>query len=73
MLNSSMAMTAADSAAYDAAMPIATADAATYSKAAGYNVDQANQVALKNTDYTNAAGQFNAGRESGGDGKPRSR
>lgn len=44
IVNSSLAQTAADAAAYQTALPIATADAATYSKAAGYNVDQANQA-----------------------------
>lgn len=51
--NSSMALGAADAAAYDVAVPIATADAATAAKAAGYNVDQANQFAVRNTDYSN--------------------
>lgn len=50
LLNSSIAMGAADSAAYDAAMPIATADAANASKVAGYNTDQTNQFAIKNLD-----------------------
>jgi hypothetical protein len=53
LANSSLAMTAADSAAYDAAIPIAQADAATAAKAAGYNADQANQVAMRNADYEN--------------------
>lgn len=39
LLNSSIAMTGADDAAYRAAIPIAQADAATYAKAAGYNAD----------------------------------
>lgn len=43
-VNTSMAMTAADDAAYTAATPIATADAATRAKAAGYNADQLNQL-----------------------------
>lgn len=50
LLNSSIAMGAADSAAYDAATPIATADAANASKVAGYNTDQKNQFAIKNLD-----------------------
>ena len=41
--NSSMATTASDAAAYQAAIPIAQADAATTSKAAGYNADIQNQ------------------------------
>lgn len=43
LANSSLAVTAGDSAAYDAAIPIAGADAATFAKAAGYNADQINQ------------------------------
>lgn len=42
-VNSSMAQTASDAAAYQAAIPIAQADAATTSKAAGYNADIQNQ------------------------------
>ena len=53
LASSSMATTASDAAAYDAAIPIATADASTFSKAAGYNADQTNQFAVKNTDYQN--------------------
>lgn len=44
LLNSNMALTAADAAAYQAAIPIAQADAATYAKAAGYNADASNQL-----------------------------
>lgn len=36
------------------ATPIATADAATYAKAAGYNADMPNQFAMKNNDSANA-------------------
>ena len=50
LLNSSIAMGAADSAAYDAALPIATADAATAAKAASYNADQQNVFSIKNMD-----------------------
>jgi hypothetical protein len=53
LLNSSIANSAADSAAYDAAIPIATADAATFAKAAGYNADQSNQFAVRNVDSQN--------------------
>lgn len=45
MLNSSLATTAADAATYQAAIPIAANDAATYAKAAGYNADTPNQFA----------------------------
>lgn len=47
LLNSSIAATAADSAAYEAAIPIAQADAATTAKAASYNADQQNQFTLE--------------------------
>lgn len=60
LLNTSMAVQAGEAAAYDAAMPIATADAATAAKAAGYNADQSNQFAVRNVDAVNTAGQFNA-------------
>jgi hypothetical protein len=43
LLNSSIASTAADSAAYQAAMPIAQSDAATYARAAEINTNQENQ------------------------------
>ncbi len=45
LLNSSIGIGAGQAALYDAALPMATADAATYSKAAGYNADQTNQFA----------------------------
>lgn len=51
--NSSMALTAGDAAAYDAAMPVAQADAATFAKAAGYDADQKNQFTKTNADYEN--------------------
>ena len=53
LVNTSMAITAGQDAAYRAAIPIATNDAATFSKAAGYNADQGNQFAVRNTDYKN--------------------
>jgi hypothetical protein len=56
LTNSTMAITAADDAAYRAAIPIATADAATASKAAGYNADQGNQFSVRNADYGNQYG-----------------
>jgi hypothetical protein len=58
--NSSMAQTAAQSAAYQAAVPIANADAQTNAKAAGYNADETNQFGIKNADYLNTASQFSA-------------
>lgn len=60
LLNSSIAATAGQSAAFDAAIPIATADAATAAKAAGYNADEQNQFDVQNAGYGNSAGQFNA-------------
>lgn len=42
------------------ATPIATSDAATYAKSAGYNADQGNQFAVANQNATNTAGQVNA-------------
>ena len=51
--NTSMATTAGEAAAYQAAIPIAQADAATAAKAAGYNADQSNQFATHNVDAQN--------------------
>jgi hypothetical protein len=59
-LNSSMAETAGQLAAYNAAIPLAQQDAQTYSKAAGYNADEVNQFAVQNATFKNQAGQFNA-------------
>ena len=53
LLNSSLGITAGESAAYDAAMPIAQADAAAALRAGGYNVEVGNQFAVKDTDTTN--------------------
>lgn len=61
LLNSSIAQTGADEAAYAAAIPIATTDAATYNNAAGYNANEGNLFQQANVNSTNAAGQFNAG------------
>jgi hypothetical protein len=54
--NSSMAQTAGDAAAYQAAIPIAQSDAATFAKAAGYNADEPNQFAVHNVDASNQFG-----------------
>jgi hypothetical protein len=51
--NTSMAVTAGQAAAYQAALPIAQADAATAAKAAGYNANTANDFAGKNIDSSN--------------------
>jgi hypothetical protein len=53
LANSSMAVSAGERAAFEAAMPIATADAATFAKAAGYNADQKNQFARENVNSEN--------------------
>lgn len=42
------------------ATPIATSDANTFAKAAGYNTDQENQFAMANQAASNTAGQVNA-------------
>lgn len=60
LLNSAMATTAGESAVYSAAMPIATQDAATFAKAAGYNADMSNQFAVHNVDSQNQAAMFGA-------------
>jgi hypothetical protein len=60
LLNSSIANTGAQEAAYAAAIPIATTDAATYNNAAGYNANESNIFAMQNANAQNAAGQFGA-------------
>lgn len=55
LLNSSMGVQAGEAAAYDAALPIASADAQTAAKAAGYNADQGNQFAVQNANSANQA------------------
>jgi hypothetical protein len=53
MLNGTMAVSAGEEAATNAAMPIATADAATYAKAADYNAALENQARMANMDAYN--------------------
>lgn len=71
LLNSSMAVGAAQDATINAALPIAQADAARYGQAAGYNADTtnkfnaaafdaANQSKAFEADATNKTSQFNA-------------
>lgn len=60
LLNSSMAVQAGQAAMYDAALPIAQADAGTFGRAAAYNADTENQFAGKNVDASNAAFKSNA-------------
>jgi hypothetical protein len=61
LLNSSMAVGAGQAALYDAALPIAQADAGTFGAAAKTNAGEANTTARFNTDAVNTAGRFNAG------------
>lgn len=63
LLNSSMAMTAADSAMYDAAMPIATQDASTFARAGEFNANTSNTFARDNNQFTRDAfmADFNVG------------
>lgn len=56
LLNSAMAVTAGELAGYEAALPIAQADAATFAKAAGYNADMGNQFKVRNVDSRNQYG-----------------
>lgn len=58
ILNSTLAMTAGDLAAYDAMMPIASQDAETFGKSAMFNADSENQFKVKNVDAQNAAKAF---------------
>ncbi|WP_332855154.1 DUF4214 domain-containing protein [Duganella sp. S19_KUP01_CR8] len=58
--NSSIRDTGIIDAVMRGATPIATSDASTYSKAAGYNTDQSNQFAVDNQNAANTAGQVNA-------------
>lgn len=53
LLNSSMAVTAGEEAAVNAALPIASADAGVYGKAADYNVSAQNQATMFNADALN--------------------
>jgi len=55
LLNSSMAMTAADSAMYDAAMPIATQDASTYARAGEFNANTKNTFSRDNNQFVRDA------------------
>jgi len=55
LLNSSMAVTAGDSALYDAAMPIAQQDASTYADAAKFNTGEQNTFARDNNAFTRDA------------------
>lgn len=60
LLNSSIAQTAAQTSLNNLALQVASADAATKAKAAGYTADIGNQFAVQNMGATNTAGQSNA-------------
>jgi hypothetical protein len=55
LLNSTMSQTAADSAMYDAAFPIAAADAGLYGEAARFNADASNTFSRDNNAFTRDA------------------
>lgn len=55
LLNSSMAATAGESALYDAAMPIATQDAATYARSGEFNANTANTFSRDNNAFVRDA------------------
>ncbi len=57
LLNSSMAASAGESAAINAALPIAQNDAGVYAKAADYNAALSNQARLQNVDTANKFSQ----------------
>jgi hypothetical protein len=61
LVNSSMAIGASDAAAYDVALPIAQADAATYSGTARDNQAVQNSMAQFNAGEFNQTGRINAG------------
>lgn len=61
LLNSSMAVGAGQSALYDAALPMAQADAATYANAARTNAGERNTTNRFNTGALNQASEFTAG------------
>lgn len=60
MLNSSMAIGAGQKAVYDAALPIATADANINAQRGQFNANQATQTSQFNAGAQNESGQFNA-------------
>lgn len=64
LLNSSIGVGAAQGALYDAAMPIATADANTYANAGRYKADVANSTSQFNANASNTANQFTAQQQN---------
>lgn len=69
MLNSSMAVGAAQGAVYDAAMPIAQQDANTFARSGEFNASEANRTSQFNANAENQAGQFNAGETNAAEGQ----
>src|SRR6185437_14262814 len=64
LLNSTMAITAGNAAAYNAALPIAEQDATTYNNDAVTNASADNQFAVDNQNAINSANQFNANAQN---------
>jgi hypothetical protein len=64
LVNSSMAVTAGQSALYDAALPIAQSDANLYASAAQTNANAQNSAGQFNASALNNAGQFNASAQN---------
>lgn len=60
LMNSSIAVGAGQSALYDAAAPIAAADATTFARSGEFNAGAQQQTNLANQGSTNTAEQFNA-------------
>lgn len=60
LLNSSLAVGAGQSALYDAALPIATADAAAFGRSAGYNADTTNKFNAAAYDAENQSKAYTA-------------
>ena len=60
LMNSSIAVGAGQSALYDAAAPIAAADATTFARSGEFNAGAQQQTNLANQSSTNTAEQFNA-------------
>ncbi len=64
LLNTSLAVSAGQSALYDAAMPMATQDANTYAQAGQFNANAKNSASQFNANAANATSQFNAAADN---------
>lgn len=64
MLNSSMAVTAGQDAAYRVALPIAQQDASTFASAGQFNAGAKNSAATTNATLANSTNQFNASAQN---------